>query len=118
LRRGSHEQVGHTSTSEDVIDWIEQTVRRPRHGGERGEVKDGDGKVFTLAHDRFQACCLVGCGLISAHQSRLDAIEAAEKHECRNVEVYDAMSRRGLDQCVWRRDDQSGRTIDISCRKR
>lgn len=80
-------------------------------------MKDENGKVFTLAHDRFQACCKDGCGLISAHQNKWDAVEAAEKHSCRNVEVYDAMSRRGIDGVLWKRDNLPGRVIDLFCRK-
>lgn len=80
-------------------------------------MKDDEGKPFTTVHSRFQACCVDGCGLISAHQDKYSAIEAAERHSCVHVVVHDVMSRKGTDSMLWKRDDKGGRVIDLFLRK-
>jgi hypothetical protein len=80
-------------------------------------MKDDEGKPFTTVHSRFQACCLDGCGLISAHQDKQTAMLEAEKHTCQRVVVHDVMSRRGLDSVIFKRDERGSRFIDNFLRK-
>ncbi len=67
-------------------------------------MKDENGNQITLVHNRFQACCKDGCGLISAHQQKRDAIVAAYDHTCQNTEVWDSMSHDKQKDIVWRKN--------------
>jgi hypothetical protein len=81
-------------------------------------VNDDEGKLFTTAHDRFQVCCLDGCGFVSGHSDKLGAISAAERHDCARVEIYDVMARRNLNPVVWKRDAALGaRVIGLELRR-
>ncbi len=81
-------------------------------------MKDDNGKPFTLVHDRFEVVCPQCCGRVSGHSSGISAIEAAEKHSCIQVDVFDLMSRKGISPLIWRRDAINGaRTIDLFLRK-
>lgn len=73
---------------------------------ERQTMKDDNGKRITLVHDRFQVCCTV-CHFVSGHQRKQDAIEAAKRHSCEDVEVWDAMARNKDNDVVWRKNTKA-----------